>query len=593
MKYEMMRQFMASSTLAIALVTVLIPDTGNFNTELDSKVIFCNTAVSICGLLLILLLLMRNVYVTVQEVLLIILGLYVYLNFKQQVGGSNNLLLVFLSIIVVFTLIGNCISFALNSKHLYALCCIYFLTCISEISVGIVQLFFESGNIFKYVSGTLVNSGIFGQFAASVFAFSLAMFFCNNFSGKEQKIISALSALCCGLAVIIIPATHSRAGWVSSIVTSVVIIVYKNPKILTSVINRWPYLIVSLTTLMLLIALLYYYKKDSSNGRLVIWETSFQAVREKPLTGIGFGQVRNKFYGYQARYFQQHPEDSIKFTSKVNYLFSDPLQMTVENGICGTLILLSICISTILKAKAYGASMGPVFIPGLMGTLSIIISSFFSYPLQTAPILAVTLYYLTISGLFSHNRIRLHSYLSTLMLLLFAITLSYIFLKQRRVLSAKSSLAIARHELDMGNFKSALGHYALAKKALPDDKEILIGYGLCALKLENFPQSISAFSEANKYITDPFLSVNLGLAYAGVKKYQLAEMHINRSIMMMPNRLYFRLQLVRMYLSAKNLDKVITESNTILSMPVKVESSTTLEIKSEIREILSQIGKTE
>ena len=48
---------------------------------------------------------------------------------------------------------------------------------------------------------------------------------------------------------------------------------------------------------------LYHYKKDSADGRLLIWQCTWNMIKERPLYGYGYG-------GYSYGYGYRHREDS-------------------------------------------------------------------------------------------------------------------------------------------------------------------------------------------------------------------------------------------------------------------------------------------
>ena len=53
---------------------------------------------------------------------------------------------------------------------------------------------------------------------------------------------------------------------------------------------------------------LYHYKKDSADGRLLIWQCTWELIKESPWTGHGPGGFQAHYMEAQADYFRQHPD---------------------------------------------------------------------------------------------------------------------------------------------------------------------------------------------------------------------------------------------------------------------------------------------
>jgi O-antigen ligase len=68
-------------------------------------------------------------------------------------------------------------------------------------------------------------------------------------------------------------------------------------------------------------------------------------IRDKPVFGYGFDQFKAHYMDYQATWFKQNQaseEDMVAGDN--NYSFNEFLQHTVENGVLGLLIIVSVLI---------------------------------------------------------------------------------------------------------------------------------------------------------------------------------------------------------------------------------------------------------
>lgn len=52
---------------------------------------------------------------------------------------------------------------------------------------------------------------------------------------------------------------------------------------------------------------LYHYKKDSADGRLLIWQCTWNMIKERPLYGYGYGGFQANYMDEQAQFFRTHP----------------------------------------------------------------------------------------------------------------------------------------------------------------------------------------------------------------------------------------------------------------------------------------------
>ena len=87
-------------------------------------------------------------------------------------------------------------------------------------------------------------------------------------------------------------------------------------------------------------------------------------------------------------------------------------------------------------------------------------------------------------------------------------------------------------------------------------------------------------------MADPFIYANLGDAYQATNQFDLAEQAYQKSCNMIPNRMYPKYLLAKMYLKQHDTLKAKQTAKQIMEMPVKVASQATTQMKREMHELL-------
>ena len=121
----------------------------------------------------------------------------------------------------------------------------------------------------------------------------------------------------------------------------------------------------------------------SINTRLLIGNTTFDMIKEKPILGSGIGTFRINYLNYQADFLKNNPY-YIKYSVKASEAHNEYLQMWAELRIIGLGIFLSILFvfyNLILNYLKKGDKKIIVF--GIvMGIVCFLIHSLFTFPLH-------------------------------------------------------------------------------------------------------------------------------------------------------------------------------------------------------------------
>lgn len=131
------------------------------------------------------------------------------------------------------------------------------------------------------------------------------------------------------LIVFAVILSGSRAGMLSIIVMLILWLLLK-----VKVTGKM--VVLSSVSILLLFSILYFYKKDSADGRLLIWQCSWEMIKEKPLLGHGIGGFQANYMNYQANYFKQNPDSSfVRLADSTNRAFNEYVLLIVNYGFVG------------------------------------------------------------------------------------------------------------------------------------------------------------------------------------------------------------------------------------------------------------------
>lgn len=578
----------------LLFINVLLKDIITSSISFDYKVIFFNVIACISVVLSLLSLQINRLEVDRIDILLLIFVSYLVATYLFKVNSFNNSLYAVVLSALSAVLIKRVIIIYRNSFPFYLIFTTSFLLVgIIETLIGLSQLFNFTAKTEQYINGSFYNSGIFAIYTASTLMFSIAYYFSIDESGTKNRIIEFLCLTNIFLAITALTATHSRSSWIGILLTSSAFfaIRYKIWTLPDRLIRyKYAFIISLIGIISMVFVMLYYYKKDSADGRIVIWKTSLIAIQENFLTGLGFDEIQNRFGDYQTLYFNKNPSDGIKFSDKIEYAFNDFLHIFVENGLIG-LLLFAFFLYFIYKEAFKLRSNNPYLAGAICGSIFILISSLFSYPFEMISIRFLFFFFLIIIMSFitvNSSSYKLNYLYTVLATILITSLCTYILWQQYNVFLSKKHLIMAQNSVYDGDFENARIQYQSALNYTPGQISILPGYGMTLLMLKEYSKSVATLSYADKYLSDPFLSCNLGLAYSNIKEYDKAEAAFSKAINMLPNRMYSRFLLANMYNESGYRDKAIIMAEEILKMPVKIESDATMEMKSKMRNMLKE-----
>lgn len=139
-----------------------------------------------------------------------------------------------------------------------------------------------------------------------------------------------------------------------------------------------------LLLLVFIAALVFFQQKktESTGGRMIIWENTWQIIQRQPMLGYGIGAYAKALNTQLADYFSKPRDISIQdnFYNPISVAYNDPLQLIVENGVIGLLFWLAIGI-TVTRSKTRGFALSPTGISlGCMAVMGFTNSLLYAAP---------------------------------------------------------------------------------------------------------------------------------------------------------------------------------------------------------------------
>lgn len=513
-----------------------------------------------------------------QESILFFGGLLVYfitLYFVSKYGSGNNES-IFIKIIIISILV----------------------TTVIQIIAGYLQLTgtIESNNTDYIITGFFNNPGPYAIYLAILFPFlsGLVLYKYCRFAVRIFLGIVSISI------IVILPFTQSRTGWISSVISLLFLLFFRYnliihiKKLLNNSIKR-------ITVILLIVVLfttvgynLFQYKKNSALGRKFIWQTTINAIKNKPLVGYGIGQYEKTLNTYQAKYFKENPSDikNAMLAGENQYAFNDYLQLTSNFGVLGLLIFLGFIISIFRGIDKHNKS-GQLYIPALAAILSLLIASLFSYPLQKTALVVLFFFFIGLASTLQSDRIfsislsKNKSILSSVLLLILVALFLY---NQTEQFYAQKRWKAAIVELHSKQNTSTFQIYKDLYPLLKHDRLFMFNYGAELFEFEKYDKSILIMEETLELYNSDKVYMYLGKSYENTEQLDKAIVSFEYALYLIPHKFYPKYRLVPLYYGIGEEDKAICLANEIMQMKVKIPSKTIDDIKREIQLFLNVYG---
>lgn len=425
------------------------------------------------------------------------------------------------------------------------------------------------------------NSGYFASYLLAVvpLAFALAV---EKKAGMMSRLFF-LGVTLVGLYLLF--ATGARASWLGMLV---IVLTAAGIACLgyVSKLTRIAWMVSGAALFLLLFIALFYWRPGSAFGRLTIYRTAIEIIKNHPVFGVGPNRFPAVYGIYQSRLFERNefPPGYEMLATDSFEAFDLPLQLGVELGLGGMVVFgfWLFSVRDTLRRIGPGANSSLFRFTSGCTLAGLFAASLFSNTFHSTPVLLLTVFHLAVVGSPAEktNRPfwgRLAGIMMALALTAFSIWRTGLQWRATRLWDQAVRLA------GYGNYTASRPLYERAYRDLKSDGAFLFNFGAEACINGEYAKAIRLLERARIYAAAGPVYLYLGDAYAGAGRYTEAEAAYLRAIYMVPAKLYPRYQLVRLYRNWGRKMEAEKWTQQILSSGVKIRSETTDRILEDLR----------
>jgi len=333
-------------------------------------------------------------------------------------------------------------------------------------------------------------------------------------------------------------------------------------------------------------------------GRLFIWEISLNSIKDKPILGHGFDRFAPVHNNYQALYFKNNSEELVKteIADCSMYAFNEFIQVAVESGLIGMLLLLSVFIfgfKTIKKEMKHEEQL--YFFAAKASIGSIFICCLFSYPLHSITTLILLYFSLSIIVVYgNHNFINLkvNNNLSKILFLFIIIIISFFLSIEFKKHSAERKWLIAFNLMRENKYDYANKLYYKLYSSMSNNKFFLYNFGTELSLMGQYEKSNEIFNKVLPLYNNSDLYVYMGNNYEKLGKYASAENCYLKASYLMPSSFLPKYYLVGIYKKTGRNNDALRLARNILLMNIKKPSYIVELIKNEMNKFVYDNSST-
>lgn len=407
----------------------------------------------------------------------------------------------------------------------------------------------------------------------------------------ENKLFRTITPWMLAICITAIIFSYSKASLLATVVAVCLGTQYLDKALLKRMFrwwNRW--LMFSFVAfLVVFLSFLFYEKSNSTLGRLLIWDVSFDMLKMNWLFGIGLGQFEIQYPIHQAAYFSRSVSaEFLQVAGMTYYAFNDWLQVAIECGVCGlALFVFAFYSACACRAKDPSARAAKACIV----TTTLVLSLFF-YPLSILPIQALLVFSLALlssanNDRFSARVISLGPVITKIvyigLIIACVFVLSQVIRRYKAVQAWKA--AYTAHLFDR---KQGLVLYRELIPQLKNNGEFLFNYGALLVEAGKPAEGELILRMAKHQFTHIDLYLYLGNAYKAMGKFEAADRSYEFASQMIPSRFYPKYLQAILYQEMGDTIRMQTKAREIVNMDVKVLSPTVHAIRKEMDNLLNE-----
>lgn len=534
--------------------------------------------------------------------LLLITCFYILTHFSTYYTAGNE----YFYTLAILSLASYSLYWLKNIRTVEIIIIFFVVVFVFQLYTGAYQLY-NSESPFA-ISGTLQNSGVFAYYLVCnlpiVYWFSFS--FCNRlFYSIRARYLTWVFRVVFSLISILVFCftyyTQSRTAIIAFWIGIICLVVHNYKINIIATLKLIPNVFLLITGLFSSTVIiwfgvwLYNFKKLSAVGRIFGINVSLDNSRDHLWLGTGIGRFTWYYPQWQSSYFEKHPTPKLEFffcADESYIIFNEILQLFSTLGILG----FSLCVYGIYVFFKLKSERNNSLLPIVKYTVLLIIScGFTSYPLHVN-LLLLLLGTCIAAGFIIANTsndiliIKTSGYKNIFDKSL--ISLGIILLSLSSYNGYKAYIAAQQWNDIRNNLYNERHRLEICEKIYPilnTDGKFLIQYGSLLNKdANNGLNAISVLERARERIITREGTEALVKAYRNRKNYDTAIKHQNFLVNYIPNKFQLRYDLLQLYITQNDTLYVRKTCQSILQMPVKVESYEVAKIKKETNEIFKR-----
>lgn len=535
----------------------------------------------IVGLLAILLILFstkKGIKVTVVDLIATIVLIFCLATLVTDVSQYNfhNEAFCNTVILLFFFIIFRVLGIQFIQKIIVPIGLLFFL---KEVCKGYVDFYRNIGaeHLSLLIKGNLENSGLYSIYIT--IHLPLAHYYIAYIVKDKKWQITLLIILYLSVGILVW-VTQSRAAMLG------MICYFGKLLIDMGKFRQYKKLLIIISSVGIIIALcgLVYFKPASAFGRLIIWKVSLQHISEYFWTGIGKGQFPLFYPKWQIDYFDSLPIAKItetQFADEVFVAYNEPLQILIELGVIGFIILGVIFYQLVFRSNQLVDRL-PTHIRNML--FICLVASLFSYPLHVNIILFTVAFgsAFLVPITFKEKALQNRGWGKVLLIGL----LLFFVIKSVNVYHSIKQWHRLQNEVFM-SYQLRIAAYQKLCPALRHNSKFLLDYGI-TLYIGKDRFAINILEESKNLLITTATLTTLVHAYEeswNIDKAILAQRALSNFI---PYKFRYKDKLLDLYLRKKDKINAKRIASYILSLPIKKDSQTVRNIKNKSSMILTK-----
>lgn len=448
-----------------------------------------------------------------------------------------------------------------------------------EVIWGALQIYkvLPSPHQYYLVTGSFPNPGPYGGFLSICLPIALYLFLSSkNRFLKGYSFVSLVSLFS------MLPASMSRAAWIAAFIgCCLVLCIYYQGRIKNFYHRHTKQFVILAIAAICLLGIFsvfaFYLKENSVLGRLLVWKLCMYLLVDSKFLGVGLGCFSAAYGNEQIEYFSTSSHVAPleeRLSDFPDYAFNEFIQIFVELGIVGFILLMMIFVSVFIKGIKERSDLG--FLGGLT---AVFMFALFSYPFRILPTVIVVIILLA-GCCVSRGVLRKQPTFSYLYCVLLFISIP--LWKNR--LDYIEALKVWSTATQIEDKKRGYSYLSDQKAYLFDQINILMAE-------KKYSEANQILDQMLEFYAAPIFYIMKASIHQKFKEYQLAEDYYLKAHHLTPSRFYPCYLLALLYYDLKDWDKATYWGEMVLHKNVIVMSDAIVEMQQSMKVMLNEINR--